>query len=114
MKKWMAIIAALALAVAATTAIVVAGGGDGEAKPAADSQVEEPAGEQAPVRSDEGSDPDECSRVDACDEGERGLPTNGGEPVRSDERIDPGECNLVHNINACTEEELEQGFPNTP
>jgi len=28
-------------------------------------------------------------------------------PVRSDEGIDPDECNLVHNINACTNEELE-------
>ncbi len=30
-------------------------------------------------------------------------------PIRSDEGIDPNECNLVHNINACTDEELEAG-----
>ena len=28
-------------------------------------------------------------------------------PIRSDEDIDPDECNLIHNINACDEEELE-------
>lgn len=43
-----------------------------------------------------------------CEAGER------DEPVRSDEGIDPSECNLVHNINACSPEEIEQGFPNQP
>ena len=42
----------------------------------------------------------------------RGGPTVQGDTVpRSDEDIDPGECSLVHNINACSPEEIEQGFP---
>ncbi len=28
-------------------------------------------------------------------------------PIRSDEGIDPNECNLIHNITACSEEELD-------
>lgn len=79
----------------ATSAAVlaVAGGGDG-----------------APVRSDEGIAPDECSlvhNIDACDQA-------GQPPVRSDEGIDPDECNLVHNIDACSPEELEEGGLATP
>lgn len=39
-----------------------------------------------------------------------GTPADG--PIRSDEGIGPDECNLVHNIDACSDEELKQGFPN--
>ena len=50
-----------------------------------------------------------------CEPGELGepLPPADG-PVRSDEDIDPSECNLVHNIDACSPEEIAQGFPNQP
>ncbi len=34
-------------------------------------------------------------------------PSSVQPPVRSDEDIDPNECNLVHNINACDEDDLE-------
>lgn len=131
MKKWIAIIAALALAVVATAAIVVAVGGGGDADDPCD---------PLPLRSDCGIDPDECNEVhniDACDDGELGLPANDEEPVRSGEGsdsgggttlddpcdplplrsdcdIDPDVCNVIHNITACSEEELERGFPNTP
>ena len=33
-------------------------------------------------------------------------------PVTSIDDIDPNVCNMVHNINACTAEEMEQGFAN--
>jgi hypothetical protein len=35
-------------------------------------------------------------------------PTDGWTMVRSDEDIDPDQCNPIHNINACSEEELIQ------
>ena len=35
------------------------------------------------------------------------APSSVHPPVRSDEDIDPNECNLVHNINACDEDDLE-------
>jgi len=35
-------------------------------------------------------------------------------PIRSDEGIDPNECNIVHNIDACTAEELEQAGMEVP
>src|SRR3990172_1524222 len=35
-------------------------------------------------------------------------------PIRSDEGIDPNECNIVHNIDACTPEELEQAGMEVP
>src|SRR3972149_1608200 len=35
-----------------------------------------------------------------------GEPSSGQTPIRSDEGIDPDECNLVHNIDACDEEDL--------
>ena len=35
------------------------------------------------------------------------APSNVQPPVRSDEDIDPNECNLVHNINACDEDDFE-------
>ena len=34
---------------------------------------------------------------------------SGDQPVRSDDDIDPNVCNLIHNINACSPEELEVG-----
>lgn len=34
-----------------------------------------------------------------------GVPVDGG-PIRSDEGIDPNECNLVHNLDACSPEQL--------
>ena len=34
-------------------------------------------------------------------------PSGGQPPVRSDEDIYPNECNLVHNINACDEDDLQ-------
>ncbi len=35
-------------------------------------------------------------------------PSCNRHPIRSDEGIDPSVCNAVHNINACTQEELEE------
>ena len=35
-------------------------------------------------------------------------PTDDGTVVRSDEDIDPDECNAIHNIDACSEEQLIQ------
>ena len=35
-------------------------------------------------------------------------------PIRSDEGIDPNECNLVHNVNACDEDELKAGGVRVP
>ena len=35
------------------------------------------------------------------------APSSVQPPVRSDEDIDPNECNLVHNINACDEDDFE-------
>lgn len=37
-----------------------------------------------------------------------GETTNGDTPIRSDDGIDPDECDAIHNIDACTEEELIQ------
>lgn len=34
-------------------------------------------------------------------------PLPAGPPIRSDDGIDPNECNLVHNINACDEDQFE-------
>lgn len=47
---------------------------------------------------------------DGPDLGEPVTPLD--QPIRSDEGIDPDECNLIHNIDACTDEEIAQGFPN--
>ncbi len=47
--------------------------------------------------------------ADGTDTPERGLvddPAGDQPPVRSDDGIDPNECNLVHNINACDDDEL--------
>ena len=35
-------------------------------------------------------------------------------PIRSDEDIDSGECNLVHSIDACTPQELEEAGIEVP
>ena len=34
--------------------------------------------------------------------------TSGDTPIRSDEGIDPNECNLVHNIDACDQDDLDR------
>ena len=34
--------------------------------------------------------------------------TGGDTPIRSDEGIDPNECNLVHNIDACDQDDLDR------
>jgi hypothetical protein len=60
MKKWLIPLAALAVTIAATTAGVFALTGD-----------DEPSGDQPPIRSDEGIDPDECNlvhNINACDD----------------------------------------------
>jgi hypothetical protein len=43
--------------------------------------------------------------------GDGGSTTDDTPPIRSDEGIDPNECNLVHNIDACSDEELDSGEP---
>ncbi len=60
MKKWLIPVVILVLAIAGTTAGVFALTDDGE-----------PSGDQPPIRSDEGIDPDECNlvhNIDACDD----------------------------------------------
>ena len=49
----------------------------------------------------------ESQPTEELEDGETGL--TGDQPVRSDDDIDPNVCNLVHNINACSPEELEAG-----
>ena len=119
----------LALAVAGTvTGFTLARGSAPERDPAG--QVEDHSGDQPPVRSDEGIDPNECNWAHnntACDgsptledpplpryedwlsdhdtDGESGPLTS----IRSDEGFGPNECNLVHNINACDEDKLSSG-----
>lgn len=39
---------------------------------------------------------------------ELGEPSGGQGPIRSDEDINPNVCNPIHNIKACTPEELEE------
>ena len=36
------------------------------------------------------------------------LALTGGGSIRSDEGIDPNECNLVHNIDACDQDDLDR------
>ncbi|MCH9036226.1 MAG: hypothetical protein IH860_02765 [Chloroflexi bacterium] len=51
---------------------------------------------------DSGDNPPELDSQRITDE------TQGGQgPIRSDEDIDPNECNLVHNIDACDEDDLK-------
>jgi hypothetical protein len=51
---------------------------------------------------DSGDNPPELDSQGVTDEtqGEQG-------PIRSDEGIDPEQCNLIHNINACDEDDLQ-------
>ncbi len=109
MKKSLIPLAAVILALVATSAGVLAlTGGD------------------TPILSSEGIDPPECNQVhniDACDqddlaqlEEDSSLPVNPDAdkdsscepvPLRSDCGIDPDECNLVHNINACDQDDID-------
>lgn len=121
MKKALLPLIVIVLALAATAGGVLALTGDGDGEPTADG---------AP-RSDEGIGPNECNlvhNINACDaedldrlggdalqpapsnDGDVGdvvvEPVSGQPPIRSDEGIDPDECNLVHNINACDEDDI--------
>jgi len=85
MNKWMIILVAVALAIGASSGAVFA-------------------------LADLGDNPPELDSQGSTDE-LHGDP----EPIRSDEDIDPNVCNLIHNINACTPEELEElGWPPKP
>ena len=86
----------LSLAVAGIIMGSTVSGGSGA--PAQDSagQIEEPSGNGPPIRSDEGIDSDQP--VDASD----------WKVVTSIDDIDPDICNAIHNINACSPEELEE------
>ena len=90
----------------------------------------------APLRSDEGIDSRDCNlvhNIEACDQeelhGDPPPPLHGDPPpradldetlaaslesagpIRSDEGIDRSRCNLVHNISACSDDELRAGMP---
>ena len=41
-------------------------------------------------------------------------PSGDTPPIRSDEGIDPDECNLVHNIDACDQDDLDRLGGNGP
>ena len=67
-------------------------------------------GDPEPIRSDGDIDPDDGG-LEVEPGG--GIGSGAGPPpadrsIRSDEDIDPNVCNLIHNINACTPEELEE------
>ncbi len=64
-KKWLVLLVGLALVVAASTGVALAQTGDGAEtlEQGTTGQVDEPTGQQTPIRSDEGIDPDECNRI---------------------------------------------------
>ena len=105
MKKSLIPLAAVILVLIATSAGVLAlTGGD------------EPSGGQPPLGST-GIEPRECNHniVDGCDQADLdGHPDADKDglcepvPLRSDCGIDPDECNLVHNINACDQDDLDR------
>jgi hypothetical protein len=117
MRRWLILGAVVAIAVGIGTAGYVALADD------------DGGGEAAPVNSSEDIGADGCSlvhNVDGCDAPAQdpvaadcqlpesvepcvdGGSSPGQRPIRSDEGIDPDECNTVHNIDACSPEELEK------
>ena len=117
MKRLLPLLAAVAaLTTVAVVTVVAAGVSSGGSKEKADRQSEDSWGgpgvaamcvEGVPDCNDMVVEPDgtgtepcavtleaECDTVD-------GLP-----PIRSDEGIDPNECSLVHNIDACSPEDI--------
>jgi len=56
-----------------------------------------------------GGDPDEPVSSSPA-----GGSSGGQPPITSADDIDPDECNLVHNIDACSPEEIAQGYPDRP
>ncbi len=92
MNKWVIILVVVTLAIGASSSVVFAltadGGGDNPEVP----NGTESAGEVSP-----GLPSDDESLSDFGD----------GRVVTSIDDIDPNVCNLIHNINACDEEELE-------
>ena len=104
------LVLALATAAAATGFALT---GDGSGSPDRDpgGQVFDPPGNQPPIRSDEGIDPNKCDwvhNITACDKEGPADPFGNQPPVRSDDGIDPNKCNGVHNLKPCTPEELEE------
>ncbi|MEE8470145.1 MAG: hypothetical protein V3S51_02320 [Dehalococcoidia bacterium] len=73
-KKWLVLLVGLALVVAASagTAVALTGDGPETLEQGTTGQVDEPTGQQPPIRSDEGIDPDECNHIHnitACEDG---------------------------------------------
>ena len=71
MKRWLIVLVAAAVIIGGSTAAVFALTGEGNPTDDPQAGAGEPAGDQPPVRSDEGIDPDECNlvhNIDACDE----------------------------------------------
>ncbi len=111
MKKSLIPLAAVILALVATSAGVLALTG----------------GDSTPILSSEGIDPDVCNlihNITACDQDDldrlgedSSLPVNPDAdkdascepvPLRSDCGIDPNECNLIHNITACDQDDFDR------
>ncbi|MEE9249419.1 MAG: hypothetical protein V3U79_12105 [Dehalococcoidia bacterium] len=135
MAKWVIILVGLALVVGigAGTAFALTGDGAGSTEGDPLSDAVEPSGVQPPIRSDEDIDPDDRGDTPLEVEPGGGIGSGAGPlpadpplevepgggigsgagpppadpPIRSDEDIDPNECNLVHNINACDEDDLK-------
>jgi hypothetical protein len=124
MRRWLILGAVVAIAVGAGTAGYVAladDDGGGEAAPinpsedvAADdcSLVHNVDGCGAPAQDPVASDCQLPESVEPCDDG--GTSPGQKQPIRSDEGIDPDECNTVHNIDACSPEELEKAGIGVP
>ena len=125
--RWLAPLAVVAVLIAAgTTAAVLAGSGGDSAPVTSGDEIApgecslvhnvEVCDEAAPGQDVAGmcvEGVEDCVDMIDCSLAENeALCTDdaGAEPppVRSDEGIDPDECNLVHNIDACSPEELKE------
>ena len=100
-KQWLIALVGLTMALAAITGGGFALTGNGTDAP----EAGEPSGDQPPIRSDEGIDPNECNwihNITAC--GDEVLEPSGDQrTVTSIDDIDPHECNWIHNITACND-----------
>ena len=96
-KKWIALIGlTLTIAVAGIIMGFTLSGGSGAPAQDPAGQIEEPSGNGPPILFHEGVDSDQ--HVDSSD----------WKVVTSIDDIDPDICNAIHNINACSPEELEE------
>jgi hypothetical protein len=121
MRRWLTLGAVVAIAVAIGTAGYVAladDDGGGEAAPV--NASEDIAGDDCrggdcpgrPAAADPLADCQVPAEVAPCYD--TGNAPGEQPPIRSDEGIDPDECNTVHNIDACSPEELEKAGIGVP